>query len=378
MLASAIMFLSISMSLISKILSFFPTAHSKLFVQPTQKKERDTQALTAASKPSTSTNKILDLPEEIVLQILDKLSLQDKVRFRQVSHAANKRANTALWKLSWWDLFITQAELDYFLKSCHTHIRKHGSAAVHMVYETVLAEKAKPCRANIVLDLLIKDKSQRSIEDLIAAKLLDRTQLEGVHLSAEKQDYLCSDQVIVALFQNLQANYKDLEKLPDSLIQNLLKNHHHNVIKEYCSDLLFRSINELEKIEDDALERESVLSRCFTHRKEAVQNPWLMQIYTASWYIPIHLTIIENDVDLLHFFLKHNANTNCKTIHKNCLLSIARQYERHSMIELLLSAQALAAKEAEKAAVRNLEALSAASQMHNTGYCTSYVYQVGA
>lgn len=355
------------MSLISTFFSFFhpfPSLFRPLPTRLEQRKNQDTPTLEVSSKPTPRMLCISDLPEEILLQILGKLSFKERGRIRAVNRSFYKIAGTVLWKPSWWTLFLSQAELDHFLKSCHTYIHKHRSPAVHMIYETVLAEKAKPnAHAISVLSILTKEKNDRHIEDLIAAGLLERSEFEKYNFNIEKRNYLCTDQVIVALFQNLQADYNDLHKLPDYLIKNLLLNHSKEVIKDYFGILLLQSIRETNNSE---LSRESMLSKCFIRRKEAAQNPWLMQICTASWHIPIYLTVIQNDIDLMHFLIRHHANTEYKTIEGYSLLNFAQQCNHIEIADLLQKAHILAQQESENAAARNVEIQRELEQLNNS------------
>ncbi len=207
------------------------------------------------------------------------------------------------------------------------------NAAACAIYEAIFAGKAGTRCAVSALALVKKEPSTRSIDDLIAAGLIQPEQLEEVSLSAIQHNYLCSDQVIVALFEGLQADYKDLAKLPDHFIKNLLgEGSTQNEIKTYLINLMETSLLELKNGK-----RPIEVSRHYSiQKKDIVQNPWIMQICTTNWYIPIHLAIIENDLYLMRSFLKYDARTDYKTNHGSSLLSIAAQYGQTDIVKLLL------------------------------------------
>ncbi len=207
------------------------------------------------------------------------------------------------------------------------------NAAVCAIYEAIFAGKAGTRCAVSALELIKKEPCTRSLDDLIVAGLIQPEQLKEVDLSAIQHQYLCSDQVIVALFEGLQADYKDLAKLPDHFIKNLLgKGSTQNEIKSYLINLMETSLLELKNGT-----RPIEVSRHYSiQKKDIVQNPWIMQIYTNNWYIPIHLAIIENDLYLMRSFLKYDARTDYKTNHGSSLLSIAAQYGQTDIVKLLL------------------------------------------
>ncbi len=292
--------------------------------------------LTRVEDMPPSTRNVFDLPPEILLHIMESLSAREKTGFKSVSRRANEIASAALWQPSWVSakLFVSQTEVADFMRLRYE--KKPTSTALRKIYHAVSNGKIQPCRLLAVLNMLHQKKEERHVEGLVTAGLIEQAALDQVQLTPAKCQYLCSDQVIVALAKGFQADLQDLAILPDTLVENLPDTYGQISLKRTFFELREEQSMQ-EMLGSSEEDRDAIEARYYALKKAILQNPWLMQIDTLGWYVPLRSAIEENDVYFMAIALSYEADISYKSQNGSALLALAAHRGRSEMAQLLLN-----------------------------------------
>ncbi len=243
---------------------------------------------------------LLELPLEIILNILENLSAKQIVSFMLLNKAASIIGQNFLLDIFFKGLFNGKEELLRFLFLYEIEYKTQRTEAMVIFYNAIMDQRVLPCRALKVLEIL--HKGERRVEDLFGASLIKEDEIEITNFYREN---LISDQDIIFLLL-----FKNKNTIPDAFLSRMS----YVEFKEY-----FNTLKNDEKI-------------------KIIKNTWLTQMPDKYWESTITKAIEENNVTFLKIFIENNklSNFDYKDSKGTPFFNLAAIHKDISIAELLL------------------------------------------